>query len=354
MSLAQHELYMRRCLFLARLGMGHVTPNPMVGAVLVYEGRIIGEGFHRKYGEAHAEVDCINNVAEEDKHLIPAATLYVSLEPCNHYGKTPPCTELILKHGIRHVVVGTVDLTDKVNGSGIARLEAAGVQVTKNVLVDECRWLNRRFFTFYLKQRPYIILKWAQTADGFIAAADKQPVPISNDITNRLVHKWRTEEAGIMVGTNTARHDDPRLTARLWPGNDPVRIIPDRYLRLPQGLHVFDKSITTLVLTERFEDASEQEPLRYLAVDPWEMDALLTYLYMKGIQSVMVEGGSLLINSFVKENLWDEARKITNTKMYLQDGVPAPTIQNFRLLQQENIGNDLISYFEHKTDNQQF
>ena len=256
-----------------------------------------------------------------------------------------------MSEGVKEVVIGSIDFSDKVNGAGLEKLRSAGVEVTTDVLSTECRKLNKRFFTFHAEKRPYIILKWAQSVDCFIAGPNMEQVPISNNITNRIVHKWRSEEAGIMVVTNTARHDDPLLTTRLWPGKDPVRIIPDRYLQLPTGLKVFDKSASTLVLTEAFA-AEEEENLQYYHIDDWELDVMLTYLYMKGVQSILVEGGKSLINSFVNMGLWDEARKIINTRLYIEDGVSAPTLVDFKLVGQEAVATDIIYYFEHKLPQQ--
>lgn len=238
---------MHRCLQLARLGAGAVAPNPMVGAVLVHEGRIIGEGYHRQYGCPHAEVDCLQSVLEGDKHLIPQSILYVSLEPCAHFGKTPPCADLIIGHKIPHVVVGCRDPFPAVNGKGIEKLQAAGTHVEAGVLEAACRKLNERFFTFHQQHRPYVVLKWAQTADGKMAKDGPERLLISNAMTNRLVHRWRSEEMAILVGTNTAWADNPSLTTRLWPGPNPVRLVVDLHLRLPKNLHLFDASAPTLV-----------------------------------------------------------------------------------------------------------
>ena len=268
-----HEVYMRRCLELATLGCGNVAPNPMVGAVLVFNDRVIGEGYHQKYGEAHAEVNCIDSVAEADKKLISSSTLYVSLEPCAHFGKTPPCADLIIQHKIPRVIIGCRDPFKEVDGKGIEKLKAAGVHIETGILEDDCRELNKRFFSFHTKQRPYVILKWAQTADGFIAATNHPPgertlkesaekkerLHISNEYSNRLVHKWRSEEAAILIGTNTALLDDPELTTRLWPGRSPVRLILDMDLRLPAHLKIFDRSVRTIV----FNSIKEEEVTDY-------------------------------------------------------------------------------------------
>src|SRR5437868_6012424 len=233
---------MHRCLELAKLAAGNVAPNPMVGAVLVHEEKIISEGYHKQFGEPHAEVNCINNVKEEDKHLIEKSTLYVSLEPCSHFGKTPPCTDLIIKNKIPKVVIGCVDIYKEVHGRGIKKLQDAEVEVVTGILEKECIELNKRFFTFHEKYRPYIILKWAESANGKIGI-DTERVLISNEYSDRLVHKWRSEEAAILIGTNTALKDDPSLTTRLWQGNNPVRLVIDMDLRLPSHLKIFNREI---------------------------------------------------------------------------------------------------------------
>ncbi|MBL7743449.1 MAG: bifunctional diaminohydroxyphosphoribosylaminopyrimidine deaminase/5-amino-6-(5-phosphoribosylamino)uracil reductase RibD, partial [Chitinophagaceae bacterium] len=313
---------MNRCLQLAEMGAGNVAPNPLVGAVLVHEGRIIGEGYHEKYGQAHAEVNCIKQAVQNGfENLIAYSTLYVSLEPCAHFGKTPPCADLIIQYKIPRAVIGCRDPFKEVNGKGIEKLKAAGVEVETGVLEKECRELNKRFFTFHTAHRPYIILKWAQTADGFMAPPppkrgiiaseylkesfkieDSKAPPsegfgearllISNEYTNRLVHKWRSEEASIMVGTNTALHDDPELTTRLWPGHSPVRLVVDMSLRLPSFLHVFDRKAKTIVFnTVKHE---EQGDLIYYQVteDVSLVHQVVNALYQLKLQSVLVEGGA--------------------------------------------------------------
>ncbi|MBO9572642.1 MAG: bifunctional diaminohydroxyphosphoribosylaminopyrimidine deaminase/5-amino-6-(5-phosphoribosylamino)uracil reductase RibD, partial [Chitinophagaceae bacterium] len=245
--MSTHEKYMRRCIELAQLAAGHVAPNPLVGAVLVHKDKIIGEGYHHVYGGPHAEVNCINSVPPESKHLISSSVLYVSVEPCAHYGKTPPCADLIIRSRIPAVVIGCRDPFKDVNGKGIEKLQAAGINVILDILEKECRELNKRFLTFHTLHRPYIILKWAQTADKKIGNYGNNRLHITNDTTNRLVHKWRSEEAAIMVGTNTAAADNPQLTNRLWEGRSPTRIIIDYDLRLPHSLNVFDKSVKTIV-----------------------------------------------------------------------------------------------------------
>lgn len=348
---------MQRCLHLALLGAGNVMPNPMVGAVLVYAGKIIGEGYHQQYGGPHAEVNCINSVAEAEKDLIEKSTLYVSLEPCSHFGKTPPCTDLVIANKIPEVVIGCRDsfaavdarLNDTVGqGKGIERLMAAGIQVNVGILEKECRELNRRFFTFHEKHRPYVILKWAQSSDGKIAARGADRIFISNEITNRLVHQWRTGEAAILVGTNTALLDDPALTARLWPGKDPVRLVIDKELKLPVHLKLFDGSVKTIVFNYIKQSATENLVYHRLNKEEDIPVQILTALYNMQLQSVIIEGGSKLIQSFIDEGFWDEARVITNSAMVIGEGLDAPVLKNEMELSEQKIENDVISYFTRK------
>ncbi len=315
---------MHRCIELARKGAGHVAPNPMVGALLVQEDRIIGEGWHQRYGEAHAEVNAIATAGND----LANSTLYVSLEPCAHFGKTPPCADLIIRSGIPRVVIGCRDPFDAVNGKGIEKLRAAGVEVFEGVLEKECRELNKRFFTFHEKNRPWILLKWAQTADGFMAADQgASRLMISNAYTNRLVHQWRSEEAGILVGTNTALLDDPELTNRLWDGPSPVRLVLDMDLRLPDSLKLFNREQKTVVFNS--VKSGEQENLIYYRLEKNKslISQLMSALYNLGIQSVLVEGGARLIQSFMDEGAWDEARIITNKELYAGTGLAAPVLQ---------------------------
>lgn len=336
---------MHRCLELAQLGAGYVAPNPMVGAVLVHEGRIIGEGWHKEYGKAHAEVNCINAVQEEDRQFISQSILYVSLEPCAHHGKTPPCTDLIIRHKIPKVVIGCRDPFKEVDGKGIEKLKAAGIEVETAVLEEECRELNKRFFTFHKKQRSFIILKWAQTADGFIAGDDSKRILISNEFSNRLVHKWRSEEAAIMVGTNTALRDDPALTTRLWPGPSPVRLVIDMNLRLPGSLKVFDGSERTIVFNTIKED--EKPNLSFIKLDKEKqfVPQLMDVLYRLPLQSVLVEGGAALLQTFIESGVWDEARVIVNGELSIGNGLPAPVLKNEQLVMEEKNSTDTISYF---------
>lgn len=336
---------MHRCFELALSGAGHVAPNPMVGSVLVHNGRIIGEGFHTEYGKPHAEVNCINSVSEENKLLITSSTLYVSLEPCAHFGKTPPCSDLIIQKNIPEVIIGCRDPFKQVNGKGIEKLQAAGVKVTTGVLEKDARLLNKRFIGFHQQHRPYIILKWAQTADGKIAREDYSRILISNEFTNRLVHKWRSEEASILVGTNTAKYDDPSLTNRLWTGNNPTRLVMDMELQLPGTLHLFDRKVPTVVFNTIKHE--EQENLLYYQVtnDVSIVHQVVNALYRLRILSVLIEGGAKLLQSFIDEGVWDEIRMIRAQKTAGQEAIPAPLIANAEWCNQETIHTDTIDYF---------
>ena len=319
-------IFMQRCLELALLGMGDVSPNPMVGCVIVHEGVIIGEGYHRKYGEAHAEVNAIRSV--KNPEMLTESTLYVSLEPCAHFGKTPPCCDLIIENRIPRVVIGMIDPFAKVAGKGIDRMKQAGIEVTVGLLEQECRNLNRRFFTFHEQNRPFIILKWAQTLDGFIdtdRTETQHPSWITNSLAKRLVHKQRAEESAILIGTNTAAYDNPSLTVREWTGNQPIRIVIDRTARLDANLHIFDRTVPTLVFTKA--DMQDQENLNYIRLDFSQniLPQLLSELYKRNILSLIVEGGSQLLNSFLKMDLWDEAFVYTGNQFFGK-GVEAPKI----------------------------
>lgn len=349
---------MQRCLELARLGAGHVAPNPMVGAVLVHEGKIIGEGWHRKYGEAHAEVNAVGQAIQNGQaEKISQSTLYVSLEPCAHFGKTPPCADLIIRHKIPKVVIACRDPFEQVNGKGIEKLKAAGVEVELGILEKEAVELNKRFFTFHQQQRPYIILKWAETGDGFIAPpspaggirdSHSKRLLISNEYSNRLVHKWRSEEAGIMIGTNTALLDDPSLTVRSWTGLLPVRLVLDMNLRLPASLKVFNKEVKTVVFNAVKQQ--EEDNLRYYQVNKEEslLPQLLKALYELKIQSVLVEGGARLLQSFIDTDCWDEARVIRNDQLNIGKGLRGPQLANAILKEETTIATDTLRIFYHQ------
>lgn len=320
------EKYMVRCIELAKKGVGNVAPNPMVGAVVVYNGRIIGEGYHRKFGEAHAEVNAIASV--RDEALLRDSTIYVSLEPCSHYGKTPPCAELIIKKRIPRVVIGCLDPFPSVSGRGVKMLREAGIEVVTGVLEEEARMLNLAFMTFQIQRRPYIYLKWAQSQNGFMDlkrdSVMTPPVSFSSSETLRRVHRLRSEVAAIMVGTRTALLDNPSLTVRHWIGESPVRVVLDRKLKLQKGAHLLDGAVQTLVFTEQ---AVENRPnVEYIQID-FEQDVLLQVLhclYNKKLNSLMVEGGALLLRSFLEANLWDEIW-VETTPLLLGEGVKAPS-----------------------------
>ena len=341
-----NERYMQECIELAQQGLGNVAPNPMVGCVIVYEDRIIGRGYHKKYGEAHAEVNAIESVT--DKSVLHKSTLYVNLEPCSHQGKTPPCNELIIQHRIPYIVIGCVDPNEMVKGKGIEKIVKAGSDVKLGILEDACKDLNKRFFTYQEKKRPYIILKWAQTIDGFIDIKRNEenigkPTQISNEASRKLLHKWRSEEQAIMVGTNTALMDNPKLTVREWQGKNPIRIVLDKWLRIPANYHLFDKSTPTIVFTNA--EKYSEENLEYLKIDFEKNipEQILQELYNKEIQSIIIEGGEQLLKAFIQNNLWDEARIFIANKKF-GNGVCAPEFSG-SILEKENIaGDELITY----------
>lgn len=345
-----HENYMQRCLQLAELGLGNVAPNPMVGCVIVYEDKIIGEGYHHSFGAAHAEVNAINSV--QNKAALSHATLYVNLEPCAHFGKTPPCADLIIRNKIKTVVIGCSDPFAEVNGKGIEKLKAAGIEVITDVLKTEALNLNKRFFTFHIKHRPYVILKWAKSSDGFISSSDKNAGQwISNALSRKLVHKWRSEEAAILIGTNTALKDNPTLNTRDWHGKSPIRIVLDNQLRLPPTLSLFKNDYPTLIFNSIKNE--EQTNLQFIKIN-FENVVLevLKYLHQNQIQSVIVEGGSILLDSFIEAGLWDEAR-IFKSPVYLNNGVNAPKISG-RLTNTFQIENDVLEVLVNKNDLQTF
>jgi len=339
---------MHRCLQLARLAEGRVTPNPMVGAVLVYGDRIIGEGYHKEYGGAHAEVHCIRSVKVDDQHFIPASTLYVSLEPCAHFGKTPPCVDLIVEHQIKKVVIGCRDPFAQVNGKGIKNLKAANIDVTVGVLEKECVELNKRFFLFNTEHQPYIILKWAKSADNKIAPESRERFAISGEKVNRMVHQWRSQEAAILVGTNTAAFDDPELTTRLWPGDNPVRLVVDLHLRLPSSLKLFNGQVKTIVFNQHRHEEKDNVLYYQVAEDSSVVHQITNALYQMKLQSVLVEGGAQLLQSFIDEGMWDEARVITNEQLTIGSGIQAPQLNNAFLVNRETVGTDSIHIYKPK------
>ena len=342
------EKYMKICLQLAKQGMRNVAPNPTVGAVLVYQDTIIGKGVTSAYGGNHAEVNCINSVKDEDISLIAKSTLYVSLEPCAHFGKTPPCADLVIKHKIPKVVVSCIDSFSEVSGKGIARMEAAGIDVTVGVLEKEALELNKRFFTFHTKKRPYIILKWAQTQDGYIDIDRNSSTNMDNWITTpaskKLVHQWRAEEQSIMVGTNTALNDNPSLTVREVEGNNPTRIVLDMDLRLPENLHIFDKTVPTLVINKLKNETSPNLEFIQINADKNLLTQILQELYNRDIQSVIIEGGAQILNSFITQKLWDEARVFTGKKTF-KKGLQAPKIDKSSKFTTQIDSDVLTTYF---------
>jgi len=337
-------LFKKRCLELAAKGLGSTYPNPMVGSVIVHEGKIIGEGWHQKAGQPHAEVNAIQSV--KDKSLLKNSTIYVSLEPCSHFGKTPPCANFILEHKIPRVVVGIKDPHVKVAGKGIKILKEGGCEVSVGVLEKECYELNKRFFSFHQKKRPYIILKWAQSKDGYIAPLskfEKQPVWISNERSRQLVHKWRTEEQAILVGTQTVLDDNPQLDARDWKGHQPTRIIIDRENSIPEHYHCKDHSINTLIFTKTNQESISSH-LKYLTIDFSKntIPQMLKVMYDDGIQSLIVEGGLKTLQSFIDASTWDEAR-IFEGNSSLGEGIRAPLFsKNTTITSKTSILKDIL------------
>lgn len=320
------EKYMYRCLQLAEYGAGYVAPNPRVGAVLVANGKIIGEGYHAIFGQGHAEVNAFASVKEPE--LLPVATLYVSLEPCSHYGKTPPCADLIIRKGVRRVVIGCQDPYEKVAGRGIRMLREAGIEVVVGVLEEACQELIRRFMTYQLQKRPYVTLKWAQSADGMmdVYREDGRAVRISTPLSMMAVHRQRSLNQAILVGRRTAELDNPSLTVREWAGKHPLRVVFDRRLTLPSHLHLFDGNVPTLVLTEQ-ATGPDRRGVTYVQIDYQRpaLPQLMHLLYERHIQSLMVEGGSVLLQSFIDEGWWDEIY-IEHGTCYLKEGVRGPRL----------------------------
>ena len=328
-----HEIYISRCLEIAKNGLGTTRPNPMVGAVIVYNNTIISEGYTSAYGSNHAEVNAINTV--KDKSLLSKSTLYVTLEPCSHYGKTPPCSDLIVKHSIPNVVIGCVDDNPEVAGKGIAKLKASGCNVTVGVLENECKTHHKRFFTFHNKKRPYIILKWAETHDGFIAPIikdKKKPVWITNTYSRQLVHKWRAEEQAILVGTNTVIEDNPSLTVRDWSGENPIRVVLDKISKLNSDYSIFNEDSKTIRITNK--DIDFDKPIA---------TQIATLLHKQNINSIIIEGGAKTLQTFINEELWDEARIFTGTVEF-KDGTKAPELKG-RLISESRLKNDLLKIY---------
>lgn len=321
------EKYIKRCIELAKNGLGTTYPNPLVGCVIIFENTIIGEGWHKKSGASHAEVIAIESV--KNKELLSSSTLYVSLEPCSHFGKTPPCADLILKYKIPNVVIGTVDPNSKVAGKGIQKLKDSGVNVTFGILEKEGNELNKRFFTFHRKNRPYIILKWAESADGFISPKNKteqKPVWISNEYSRQLVHKWRSEEQAILVGTQTIIDDNPSLTVRDWVGKNPIRVVIDKENAIDLSSNVFDNKAKTIVFSNK-EVTSNSDKIQTIKIDfdTNSTQEIVEKIYNNNIQSIIIEGGRKTLQSFIDTNLWDEARVFIG-EINLKEGTKAPEL----------------------------
>jgi diaminohydroxyphosphoribosylaminopyrimidine deaminase/5-amino-6-(5-phosphoribosylamino)uracil reductase len=337
----EHLPFMERCFELAEKGLGFVAPNPLVGCVIVINNKIIGEGFHQKYGEAHAEVNAINSVT--DKSVLREATLYVNLEPCAHFGKTPPCANLIIQYKIKQVVIANFDPNPLVAGKGIAQLREAGIEVIEKVLEKEGRFLNRRFFTFHEKKRPYIILKWAKSSDNFFAPIGGQQLWLTGEKAKRLTHQWRTQEQGILVGTHTALIDNPQLTARLYEGNNPTRIVIDKENMLIGKLAIKDKQAPTIIFNQSITKTSNN--LTYISIDFNQnvIEQMLEKLMELNISSVIIEGGAFTINQFIQQNIWDEARVFT-APLTLDKGIPSPSLL-CSAFKKENIGEDILNIY---------
>ncbi len=336
----QDEFFMKRCFFLAKKGGGEALPNPHVGAVIVHDGRIIGEGWHQKYGGPHAEVMAFESVKE--KHLLPESTLYVSLEPCFHQGKTPPCVDRTLKEGVKRVVISIPDSYHEVAGKSIAKLKGKGIDVRVGVLEDEGRFLIRRFSVFHREKRPYIILKCARSRDGFMGHPDKQ-VWLTGEVAKRWSHKWRTEEAAIIVGRETARMDNPKLTPRLFPGKSPLRMVVDRFGKLPKNLHLFDGKAKTVVVSETEKAYPNAETWIYPSGQDW-LPFTMDKLYQNGIASLIVEGGPTLLQVFMDAGLWDEARILTSPHN-LGNGVRPRTYPISDMHESFEMGEDICDIY---------
>ena len=340
------KIFMQRCFSLAQMGLGNVSPNPMVGAVVVYDGRIIGEGFHQKYGFSHAEVNAINNV--KDKSLLKYSTIYVSLEPCCHYGKTPPCAELLIKHHIKKCVIANTDPNPKVAGKGIKMLQDNNIEVVSGVLEKEGLYLNRRFFYNQEKHLPFVILKYAQSKDGFIdiirkEGEEKQNYWFTNDALKLFVHKQRFEEDAILVGYNTVINDNPTLNVRYYSGKNPVRVVYDKDLSLPKDKNIFNSESKTIVFNG-VKNAVEDNVEYILLEDENDLQSMLSILYEKGIGSIIVEGGKKTITRFLEQNLWNEAYVLTGNT-FLNEGIKSPVIPANKNKSTSYAGDNGIDYY---------
>ncbi|HEX6226701.1 MAG TPA: bifunctional diaminohydroxyphosphoribosylaminopyrimidine deaminase/5-amino-6-(5-phosphoribosylamino)uracil reductase RibD [Chryseolinea sp.] len=337
------EIFMARAMDLASLGLGKVSPNPLVGSVIVHDGKIVGEGWHKKYGEPHAEVNAVNSVG--DKTVLKDSTVYVTLEPCSHFGKTPPCADLLIASNVKKVVVANLDPNPLVNGSGLQKLRASGIEVITGILDKKGRELNKRFFTFIEKQRPYIVLKWAESSDGFIARKNFDSKWISDEFSRQLVHKWRTEEDALLVGMRTAQHDNPQLNVRDWSGRNPVRVVIDRFLKLSPKLNLFDGSQKTLCYNVLKHE--ERDNVSLIRIDENDFLTQLVHdLYKQKIQTVIVEGGAATLQAFIDAGTWDEARIFVSPQTF-EHGIKAPIFSGV-LVSQSLIKNDWLRIYHAK------
>ncbi len=339
----EDEFYLKRCLELAKKALGKTFPNPLVGSVIVHEGKIIGEGFHQKAGEAHAEINAINSV--KNKELLKESTIYVSLEPCSHFGKTPPCANKIAEIGFKKVVIGTLDSHEKVNGKGVEILQNAGIELSAGILEKESRDLNKRFFTFHERKRPYLILKWAQSADGFLDK-DFKTTKISNSLVKQFVHTLRSEEHAILVGTQTALSDDPSLTTREISGRNPVRILIDLKLKVPRDAKIYNEDAPTIIFNSEKEETSGN--IKFLKVEKENLvHQVMQKLFEENIQSVLIEGGSFTLQQFIDQNLWDEAIIIKNENLILESGTKAPQF-NFEPYQVKDFRDNIVEFYRNQ------
>lgn len=347
-----NEKYINRCLDLAKNGLGNTYPNPMVGAVIVHENKIIGEGWHQQAGKPHAEVNAIASV--KDESLLKQSSIYVNLEPCSHYGKTPPCSDLIIEKGIKKVVIGMLDPFEKVAGRGIQKLISAGCNVQVGVLEKECKELNKRFLCYHMQKRPYLILKWAASQDGFLSPylfpeVPKNPAPvwITGNQSKQLVHKWRSQEQAILVGANTVLADQPSLTTRLWKGKNPTRIVIDPHLKLDVSSKVFNEEAKSIWIHDAKLEckANENSICEGINFEDNPLQELMQVLYTHEIQSLIVEGGAYTLNAFIEANLWDEAR-VFNGKSIFNKGTAAPKLPNSKLISEEFINQDQLNLYK--------
>jgi diaminohydroxyphosphoribosylaminopyrimidine deaminase / 5-amino-6-(5-phosphoribosylamino)uracil reductase len=337
------EIYMRRALDLARLGRGNTSPNPLVGCVIVHDDRIIGEGWHKEYGGPHAEVNAV--LAVTDKSLLPKSKVYVTLEPCSHFGKTPPCANLLIAEGVKDVIICNTDPNPLVAGKGIQRLIDAGAKVKVGILEDEGLEINKRFFTFHRLKRPYIFLKWAETSDGLISAENYKQIQISGKLAQRFTHRLRSEEQAIMVGSRTAQHDNPQLNTRFWNGNNPLRLVIDKQLKLPSHLSLLDKSQPTVVYNYIKDEIHENLSFVKLFNESPMLPQIMQDLYKRNILSVVVEGGAVLLNSCLESDLWDEAIMFKSKHKTLSDGIRAPSMSFRKLNEIQTLGYDHLLHY---------